>query len=297
MAISSKLKIKAIVQEGDKNRFEYLLEQLHYLIRDIEVSESEYMLNNKDFSFVIAVTGTSHQSLVVELLTLNGFLIQSNDPKVNALVNNVNSRYLDELAQYASSIDLKKNVNKTVANLDKLIKDGNYSELVKICKDITFNPETVRKAKSNINHAVTNAIVKTIENVSKHKISVDTGIKDLLAIASDSQLKYHKCNEIMLQAANVAFELCTSNNNAISNLIKISNQKQENSLVNLKAAAKFSEIALSDEQKYGPQIKQAVRELNVRWLTNLVEPFREKLTEDENIHIDRLIDYIRKAFV
>lgn len=100
----------------------------------------------------------------------------------------------------------------------------------------------------------------------------------------------------MMQAANVGFELCTKNNEAISNLIKISNQKNVDYLINLKAAAKFSEIVLSDETKYKSQIKFATRELNVRWLMNLIEPFRDKLSDEENENINKLIEYIKSFF-
>ncbi|MEW6651949.1 MAG: hypothetical protein AB1394_00620, partial [Bacteroidota bacterium] len=163
-------------------------------------------------------------------------------------------------------------------------------------KDITYSPETIKTARSCLSRAVTNCMIKTIENVSKYKITVDEGIKILLAMATDNDLKYLKQDELMMQSANVAFELCTKNNEAISNLIKISNQKNVDYLINLKAAAKFSEIALSDENKYKNQIKAATKDLNVRWLMNLVEPYRDKLSDEENENIDKLVDYIKSCF-
>ena len=66
--------------------------------------------------------------------------------------------------------------------------------------------------------------------------------------------------------------------------------------INLKAAAKFSVIALGDENKYKNQIKAATKELSVRWLMNLVEPYRDKLSDEENENIDKLVDYIKSYF-
>ncbi len=291
-----KHKIKVLVLENDRSRFEYMLEQFQYLIREIDASPLELDPNRKDFNSVITVSKLSQFELVVEILNLNGFVIQNNDKKIQEILARVNNKYLDEIADYASMVEIKKGVNKTHPSLEKLISDGQYSELIKVAKDITYSPDTIMNARSGVSRAVTNCIIKTIENVSKYKITVDEGIKTLLTMATDNELKYLKHDELMMQAANVAFELCTKNNEAISNLVRISNQKNVDYLINLKAAAKFSEIALGDETKYKNQIKQATKELNIRWLMNLVEPFRDKLSDDENENIDKLIEYIKGYF-
>jgi hypothetical protein len=296
MTTASKNKVRVNVQEDDKTRFEFLLVQFQYLIREIEVSAPELLTDTKEYTYIIGVSPVSHFNLVVEILSINGYSVQSNDKSVKDVINNVKERYLEELKQYASTIDIKKAVNKTYPNFEKAVNAGDYGELLKISKDVTYSPETVNKAHNNISRAVTNAIFINIENVSKYKISVDEGIKNLLSIASDNNLKYHNCQELMLQAANVAFELCGKNSDVITTLIKISNQKNSNTIINLKAAAKFAEIALSDEKKYNTQIKFAIRELNIRWLMNIVEPFRDKLSDEENMLIDKLIDHIKNYF-
>jgi len=293
----SKHKVKVLILESDRSRFEYMLEQFQYLIRDIEASPLELATNNKDFICLITVSKNSQFALVIEVLNLNGFVIQTDDKKVRAILDKVSHKYLEELAIYASNVEMKKGVNKTHPGLEKLITEGNYIELIKVAKDITYSPETIKSARTGISRAVTNFMIKTIENVSKFKITVDEGIKSLLAMATDNDLKHLKQDELIMQAANVAFELCTKNNEAISNLIKISNQKNVDYLINLKAAAKFSEIALGDENKYKNQIKAATKELNVRWLMNLVEPYRDKLSEDENENIDKLVEYIKSCFI
>ena len=296
MVFSKHHKVKVLVLENDRSRFEYMLEQFQYLIRDIEATELELAANNKDYHCVITVSKGSQFSLVIEVLNLNGFVIQTNDKKVQEILEKINQKYIDELADFVSTVEVKKGVNKTHPGLEKLITDGNYTELIKVAKDITYSPETIKSARAGVSRAVTNCMIKTIENVSKFKITIDEGVKILLAMATDTDLKYLKQDELMMQAANVGFELCTKNNEAISNLIKISNQKNVDYLINLKAAAKFSEIALGDENKYKSQIKIATRELNVRWIMNLVEPFRDKLSDEENENIDKLVEYIKSCF-
>jgi len=296
MIAINKNKIRVNILEDDKTRFEFLLTQFQFLFREIEVDGPELLPDSKEYTYVLGVSPISHFNLVVEILSINGYGVQSNDKSVKDVIQNVKDRYQEELRQYAATIDIKKTVNKTYPNLEKAITAGDYAELLKISKDVTYSPETVKKAHNNISRAVTNAIFKNIENVSKFKISVDEGIKNLLTIASDNNLKYHNCQELMLQAANVAFELCGKNSDVITTLIKISNQKNSNTIINLKAAAKFAEIALSDEKKYNTQIKYAIRELNIRWLMNIVEPFRDKLSDEENMLIDKLIDHIKNYF-
>lgn len=296
MRFFKKEKIKVIIQENDRSRFEYMLEQFQYIISDIEASPLELMPDKKNFYCLLTIGKPSQFELVIEVLNLNGFSIETGNKKVEEVLEKINQKYLAELAEFAATVDLKKRANKTHPSLDKFIAEGNYQELAKIAKDVTYSPETIQKARAGISRAVTNTIIKIIENVSKFRITVNKGIENLLSIATDSDLKILKQHELMLQAANVAFELCLKNSDAINNLIKISNMKNVDAIINLKAAAKFAEIALSDKEKYGQQIKQATKELNIRWLMNLIEPLRDKLSDEENENIDKLIEHIKSYF-
>lgn len=296
MLFSKKEKIKVLINENDRSRFEYMLEQFQYIISSIEADPIEFMPDKKNFFCLITVGKSNQLEMVIEILKLNGFEISTNDKKIQQILEKINQKYLVELAEFAKNVEIKKRANKTHPSLDKLIIEGNYQELARIAKDVTYSPETIQKARAGLSRAVTNTIIKTIENVSKYRISVDKGIEKLLDIATDNDLKFLKQHELMLQAANVAFELCLKNNESITNLIRISNLKNVDIIINLKAAAKFSEIALADEEKYQNQIKQATKELNIRWLTNLVEPFRDKLSDEENQNIDKLIEHIKSYF-
>jgi len=296
MRFFKKEKIKVIIEENDRTRFEYMLEQFQYIISDIEASPLELMPDKKNFFCFLTVGRPSQFELVIEILNVNGFTIDTSNKKVEEILEKLNQKYLAELAEFAATVDIKRRANKTHPSLDKLIAEGNYQELAKIAKDVTYSPETIQKARAGLSRAVSNTIIKTIENVSKFRISVNKGIEDLLAIATDNDLKFLKQHELMLQAANVAFELCLKNSDAINNLIKISNLKNVDAIINLKAAAKFAEIALADQEKYEQQIKQATKELNIRWLLNLIEPLRDKLSEDENENIDKLIEHIKSYF-
>lgn len=296
MRFFKKEKIKVIIEENDRTRFEYMLEQFQYIISDIEASPLELMPDKKNFFCFLTVGRPSQFELVIEILNVNGFTIDTSNKKVEEILEKLNQKYLAELAEFAATVDIKRRANKTHPSLDKLIAEGNYQELAKIAKDVTYSPETIQKARAGLSRAVSNTIIKTIENVSKFRISVNKGIEDLLTIATDNDLKFLKQHELMLQAANVAFELCLKNSDAINNLIKISNLKNVDAIINLKAAAKFAEIALSDQGKYEQQIKQATKELNIRWLLNLIEPLRDKLSEDENENIDKLIEHIKSYF-
>jgi hypothetical protein len=288
-------KIKVLITEDEKGRFKHMLEQFQYLIRDIDATPLE-INSPQDYYCIISIPRRTKFVLVVEVLALNGFNVISHEPIVKAVLDKVKERYREELAYYASEVEIKKSVNKTHDSLDKLAQEGSYKELIGICKDITYSPDTITKARASVSRAVTNAIIKIINDVSTYKLSVDNGAKSLLSIASDDHLKPFNCSDLMIEAANVAFELCTKNADVLKNLIKFSNQKFNNSIINLKAAAKFAEIAFSDESKYDSQIRYAVKELNIRWLLNLIEPLREKISEEENELIEILIKRTQEFF-
>lgn len=292
----NKSKIRVLINEDDKSRFEYMLEQFLFLIRDIDATPLEFSRSRKIYNCTITVTKNNHYELLIQVLKINGFGIQSNDKRIQDILNNLNTKYFEKIYESIPDIELKRKVNKTHPGIDKFISDGNYSELTKISKDITYSPETIIKARSGISRAIVNTIVKTIEKVSKYKINVVEAVKNLLAIATDPELKYLKHDELMMQAANVAFEICTKDSDSFVILIKIANLKNIDYLLNLKAAARFSEILLSDEKKYTVRLKASIKELNTRWLVNLVELFSDKLEIEEKENIEKLIAYSKNYF-
>ncbi|MBX3009625.1 MAG: hypothetical protein KF816_16500 [Melioribacteraceae bacterium] len=287
--------IRITVHQDDKSRLEYLIERLSYIMKDLDLSEPEFEPKSENVNYSLHVSYRSKLDILVESLTINGFYIESSDEKIIEIIKNSNDKYREELKRYAASLDLKKNVNKKHDNLDKLIDEGKYKELIKVAKDVTYNPESITKAKAGIPLSVNNLIIKVIDRFSRQKMDIEEAISTLTTITSDKELPYFNSREWMYQAGIVAVELCSQRDYAIKNLIKISNQKNSDQLINVKAAIKFSEILFGNLTKYEEQIKLATKELNTRWLSNVAEAYRNKLSKEENEAFDKLVDFINDS--
>lgn len=287
--------IHITVHQDDKSRLEYLIERLSYIMKDLELSEPEFEPKSENVNYSLHVSYRSKLDILVESLTINGFYIESSDERIIEIIKNSNEKYREELKRYAASLDLKKNVNKRHDNLDKLIDEGKYKELIKVAKDVTYNPESITKAKTGIPLSVNNLIINVIDRFSRQKIDIEEAISTLTKITSDKELPYFNSRELMYQAGIVAVELCSQKDYAIKNLIKISNQKNSDQLINVKAAIKFSEILFGNLTKYEEQIKLATKELNTRWLSNVAEAYRNKLSKEENDSFDKLVDFINES--
>jgi hypothetical protein len=264
-------------------------------MKDLDLSEPEFEPKSENVNYSLHVSYRSKLDILVESLTINGFYIESSDEKIIEIIKNSNDKYREELKRYAASLDLKKNVNKKHDNLDKLIDEGKYKELIKVAKDVTYNPESISKAKAGIPLSVNNLIIKVIDRFSRQKMDIEEAISTLTTITSDKELPYFNSREWMYQAGIVAVELCSQRDYAIKNLIKISNQKNSDQLINVKAAIKFSEILFGNLTKYEEQIKLATKELNTRWLSNVAEAYRNKLSKEENEAFDKLVDFINDS--
>lgn len=287
-----KKKIRLKISEAQKARLEYLLEKYQYIIRGIELDVIDYDPKTNLINYVLTVGSSSYYYIIIETLALNGFAIESNDPKVNKIIEQVADKYKNDLIKYAQNVSVVKKVDKTHDSLDKLIETGNYKALIRISRDITYNTETVALAKSTITLSVTNAIVRSIENVAKRKSEAPKTIESLIAIASDPQLKLNNCDQLMEQAGIVAIELSAKDQDSMLFLIKISNQKNLDYLLNIKAALKFGEIVMEKQADYTYEIVKAAKEMNTRWLEMIYPSISYRLEEEEKEFYHKVIDFV-----
>lgn len=285
--------IRIRIKETDKIRLLYLFDKFNYIFRNFTVSEPEYEPGTNFVKYVITVNNMSNYYIIIETLAINGFTVESNDEKVNEIIESVKEKYREDLRKYAESVEVVRKINKTHDSLDDLIDGGNYKELIKVSKDITYSTETLSKAKSGILLTVTNAIIKNVDEVAKYRFAIKKTIENLLKIASDTELKLYNCNMLMEQAGVIAIELSSKYEESVHYLIKISNLRNIDNLLNLKAASKFGEIVLSDPGKYENDIRIAVRELNTRWLDMAYDSAKHKLSEEENELLIKCVNMIK----
>jgi hypothetical protein len=286
-------KIRLRITPSQKNRLEYLLERYKYIVRGIETDYIDFEPENNLFNYTLSVGSRSYYYILIETLALNGFKIESNDKKVNEILGQVANKYRNDLIKFAQTIDNDKKVDKSHNSIDKLIENGNYKDLIKISKDITYNTETINLAKSTITLSVTNAIVKSIELAAKHKYETEKTINHLISVAADVTLKMHNCDQLMEQAGIVAIELCAKNQDTLLSLVKMSNLKNLDYILNLKAAIKLGEIIMEDPTKYSYEISKVIKELNTRWLENIFDSISHRLSPEEIELYNKTIDFIK----
>lgn len=293
MESTERKKIRLRITPAQKNRLEYLLEKYKYIVRGIETDYIDFEPENNLFNYTLSVGSKSYFYILIETLALNGFKIESNDKKVNEIIDQVAEKYRNDLVKFAQTLGQDKKVDKTHGSIDKLIEHGSYKDLIKISKDITYNTDTINLAKSTITLSVTNAIVKSIEKAAKHKYETEKTIEQLISVASDTTLKLHNCDQLMEQAGIVAIELAAKSQDTLLTLVKLSNMKNLDYVLNIRSAIKFGEIVMEDPNKYNYEISKALKELNTRWLENIFDSISKKLTPEEIELYNKTIDFIK----
>lgn len=293
MEATAKKVIRLKITSSQKDRLEYLMERFKYIIRNMDILEPQYEPKSDIIYYTIVVNSRSQYFIIIEILAINGFRIETNDKKVAEIYEKVRNKYKDDLAKYAEASKQSKKINRTHDSIDELIDSGKYNDLIKISRDITYNTETITKAKSFITLTVTNSIIKNIEKASKYRWEINQTIESLLKIASDKSLKSYNCDQLMEQAGIIAIELSAKNDDSLLYLVKISNLKNIDPLLNIKAAIKLGGILLENQVKYDYEINMAIKELNTRWLAAILEPVKSKLSEEELELLDKCIAFIQ----
>lgn len=180
----------------------------------------------------------------------------------------------------------------TVEDVDKLIKLGDYSELIRISRSINCVPPVVEHAASNIKEAAQIAINQLeIEGLTS-KYKAEDAIKKLLSIASDKNLLVTKDVQIFKDAGLAAINVIRSYKDLISELIKIANNNALHHSIVVEAIAVFSDIVFADEEFFKDDIQIALRSLSVRWLNIAYDVAHTNMSEDSKEKFNKLLDYI-----
>ena len=137
--------------------------------------------------------------------------------------------------------------------------------------------------------ALSKQLSKFVETLKKDgtikKSKANDNIPILLQIASSEKLKSAYFIDIMKEAGNAAIEICSIYPDYVGELVIISNDRRVPNIINLRAAAKFSEVALANPVKYKKDITIAKKRLNKKWLENIFDVAGYELTDDEKEYL------------
>jgi len=191
-----------------------------------------------------------------------------------------------------SSAELK--TLKKRQTLEDLIEEGNYVELLAISKDIRQEPNKKLKAEVGVPRAVKIAIDYALDKGLNGKSFAFRSLDELIKLATNPELKQLGINDLLIRSGNNAIEICTTYDDFADDLVKIANNIKLHNSVNIKAIIKFSQIVLSDPEKYTLDIDFAIKNMNIRWLRIAFDAVENSITQEEKNDFNNIIDFIEE---
>lgn len=241
-----------------------------------------------------------HQEMVISKLMLNNMNVWPHDQKTKDLMAKIKKTQVSGTASLKGSGwgDLrKKNTEEApeeVAHrLDRLVQAGKYEEVIKLAKDFR-NKSTAELAKERLPDAIGIAVDKLAALALTKKYEADKCIKALLTIGSDQTVNSIGKPELSEKAGMAAIDICNNYKDFTWDMMKIITDNKQSKVVNLRAAAKFSEKIFEDPETYNIELENAAKNVNVRWLQINYDVVAHILTDLERSHIDKLIDFVRQ---
>lgn len=200
----------------------------------------------------------------------------------------------EDHALEASASGRKQNADKsiTIQDVDRLIKEGNYQEILRISRSINCVPKVVEHAAASIGDAARNLIEELRFNGLGNKNKSDESIGKLISIASDKNLRVTNDISILKEAGSAAIEVAATNPDSVDELIKICNNNSLHHSVTVEAAVKFSELVFADEDYYKDDLDIAVRSLSTRWMNIAFDVAGRDMSSEDIEKYNQLLDYV-----
>lgn len=230
--------------------------------------------------------------LLVEKLTYNGFQIFTNDEQAKRIINDARMRSGQGKDNW-DDIIFKSRKNITQKGLDDFIREGDYREVIKVSKDYALPKEISEKAKNNIPAAISNAIENLFGIGLLRKFETTRSISRLVEISADPLLKTMHFGDLAKQAGIYAVDLCTRYKDNLVELIYIANNNSLNNVVNVKAAVTFADVILSSPENYDEELRLAIKDLNIKWLSIAANVVWNDLEQAEKDKLDALLNFIK----
>lgn len=191
-------------------------------------------------------------------------------------------------------VDQQQNTDKliTIKQVEKLVEQGKYQEVLRISKSINCIPKVVTFASESIGEAARNLIEELRFDGLSNKNKINDAITKLILVAADKSLRVTNDISILKEAGQAAIELAASNYETVDELIKICNNNALHHSVTIESAVKFAELVFADPDYYKDELDIAVRSLSVRWMNIAFDVARRDMNEEELEKYEQLIDHI-----
>jgi len=222
---------------------------------------------------------------VINKFVASGFLVNPIDVYTRKILFNIDKNIKNEYL--TSDFDTPEKKKDSIANpsTEKEIISTAEKFLNGQTKITPSNQETV---KSTFDFYIN----KLIEGaVTSHSKAYDN-IGKLIEIASNKKLLSSSAFSISKNAGCSAINVCALDPLNVGELVNICNNRNINSTVRAKSAAKFAEIVFQDKDTYKTDLSIAAKRFNTRWLTTLLETTEKDLSVDEITNFKKLKSFI-----
>lgn len=287
-------KIVVKATESEVTKLKELLKKLEDSITDLMIGP--LLIGELGEDFIVSFNvDDKHYRMIIEKLTMNKLKVLTLDDKIIKIINATPMK----VKMQSPSANLQEReqpktppVDVQNQTLENAIQNGEYETVIQIAMDIRNSSEIVERAKNNISYSVFIAIEKVYHKALEKKYEVPKSFARLVEISTDSKLKTLKFTELLKYAGARAVNISALHKEHFRKLIQLCNDSKLLNYVNVKAAIKFSDIALKDPDQYEIEIDLAVRELNIKWLQIVYDVACVEFNKEEQSQFNQLLDLI-----
>lgn len=292
-------KITVISDERNIYQVKNVLDAFNNALNSIEISRPKFG-KLSDFILVTFKVPEDILKMVLEKLLLNDIRVletKKNQGLLHSLQNHLYNEKKKKVKGHGwNDINKAKKSNITLGDLELLSAQGKYEEVLKVSRDlIKYGTAMVEKAKIMLAETALIAIDLAQADGFASEEKAEKSLKILLGIAADNTLKSMQKMDIVKQAGLTAVDICAIYFEMIYELVKISNHNKLHNYVNVKSAAKFSEIVFADEEKYHDHLTDAIRNLNINWLMIAFDVVHSDLSSDEINQFNRITSFVKET--
>jgi len=282
-------KIIIKISSGEIEKIEAIMDKMA-LIPSVEMSPLSYGQHGNDIIANFDIDDGHFAMMVEKLYSANLNVLPTND-KVSQVLEFLYGKYgkktFSKTALPQGSVSAP-----TQEIIDDCRNNGRYEDLIKIIKLVSIDPILKNNAKNSIPEAVKKNIDQNYNSVFINKHAIPSSIAALIKICSDVNLKTLNLQPLQKEAGLSAIAICENYLEYLDELIKISNNNQIPSVINVKAAVKFWEIVSKNIEKYPADTAAALKSTNFRFLENAFDIAQSEFSDTEKSYFDSFKNYI-----
>ncbi|MFA6977926.1 MAG: hypothetical protein WC209_01280 [Ignavibacteriaceae bacterium] len=284
--------INTLVNEKQLKTMGSIIEVLTQKLPHLIVTPFKYGKIGNEILVSFKVNQELYQFLI-EKLTINGIQVVVQDEKTKKLVDSAKTQIKETgTGRMMPWGNKQKPRDSEKKSIEELSEAGDYTEVIRISRDITHGKEESERAKLNIDRAIHSAINKAYSEAYSKRLDIQKNIDRLVQIASDNNLQVLQKVDFAKQAGLLAVQICIKNKDYVASLIPICNNNKLHNLICVKAAIAFYEIVFRDRDSYREEVGIARKKLNTRWLMIAINTVEPELTQSEKASFNALIDFI-----